>query len=113
MRQKKLEKALLENSSDSDFQSALEEWEITGRCRKAATGKYFICELCKHNITWAFETYNHLTGNDLWIGRCCIKKYIREHSQIGIMSQDQILAEASRAIKNDRVARKNMKLYGL
>jgi hypothetical protein len=94
LRLKKAKINLVDASFVKDFQCALEEWELTRSCIENPPGEGYACGLCERPaLRWMYKIFNHLNGEVLWIGRCCVKRYIRRRSWDEILSEDQILSE--------------------
>ncbi|MGD9706667.1 MAG: hypothetical protein AB7V07_03215 [Candidatus Delongbacteria bacterium] len=75
---KKASENLLKYSvNNSDFFSAKEEWNITGRVVDNEIAEDDnICELCEHeNLRWQFEIVNSIHKKILYVGSSCIRQF--------------------------------------
>jgi hypothetical protein len=97
-----LEKAknnILPRSLAQVLSIAFGEWQWTGEVEKISPCESMDCELCEHSgIRKVFKIYNPNTGKVLWVGSCCVRKFITKHATKGILSEKEMASELRKAV---------------
>ena len=111
-----LEKAktnILPRSQAQIFSVAFSEWEWTGDVERVPRYKAMECELCGHSgLRKVFKIYNPFTARVLWVGSCCVKKFITKHATKGVLSEKEMARELRKAVVYTEEQKRNDRLWG-
>jgi hypothetical protein len=94
----KAKKNIIPRSLAQILPDAFGEWEWTGEVEKISPCESMDCELCGHSgLRKVFKIYNAYTGMVLWVGSCCVRKFISKHATKGILTPKEMASELRKA----------------
>ena len=109
----KAKKNILPRSQAQILSVAFSEWEWTGDVEKVPLNESMECELCGHSgLRKVFKIYNPFTARVLWVGSCCVKKFITKHATKGVLSEKEMARELRKAVVYTEEQKRGDRLWG-